>query len=117
LGPLIPISAGAALNNPALRALVSRKTSADVQGGALGLSASFDSLARFLGPATAGVLYKSAGIASPYWTAGVVMAAAFLFALSQKSRMAAPPEIVSSDIPSAAGTQIDSHTQPLESPR
>jgi MFS transporter, DHA1 family, tetracycline resistance protein len=89
LGPLIPISVGAALNNPSLRSLVSRMAAADIQGGVLGLSASFDSLARFLGPATAGLLYKSVGVTSPYWTAGAVMAIAFLFALSQRNRMVA----------------------------
>jgi hypothetical protein len=64
----------------------------DVQGGALGLSASFDSLARFLGPAAAAELYKWVGMASPYWIAGTVMAIAFAFALSQRSRMAVAAE-------------------------
>jgi predicted MFS family arabinose efflux permease len=88
LGPLVPISVGVGLNTPALRALVSKFAATDVQGGMLGLSASFDSLARFLGPAIAGELYKSEGMASPYWTAGVVMAIGFALALTQRDRMA-----------------------------
>ncbi len=91
LGPLIPISAGAALNNPSLRSLISRKSSADIQGGTLGLSASFDSLARCLGPATAGELYKAVGETAPYWCAGVLMTLALAWALTHRTRMAAPP--------------------------
>ncbi len=87
-GPLLLIAAGSALNSPALRAIVSRLSSASNQGGALGLSASFDSLARFLGPAIAGELYIALGIKSPYWTAGLVMTAAFILALTQRGRMA-----------------------------
>ena len=68
LGPMIPIAVGNGLNSPALRALISRKATA--QGAALGLSASFDSLARATGPATAGYLYKHVGQTAPYWCAG-----------------------------------------------
>lgn len=90
LGPMIPIAIGSGMNSPALRSLISRKAAADVQGGILGLSASFDSLARFLGPACGGWLYAHYGQASPYWVAGVVMAIAFLFALAQSPKMAVP---------------------------
>ena len=85
LGPMLPISLGSGLNSPSLRALVSRKATA--QGAALGLSASFDSLARATGPAVGGWLYKNYGQAAPYWCAGVVMAVSFLFALLRKRDM------------------------------
>ena len=88
LGPMVPLSIGNGLNAPALRALVSRKTQASGQGASLGLSASFDSLARATGPATAGVLYHRLGQTSPYWFAGVLMSVAFLFALARKRDMA-----------------------------
>jgi DHA1 family tetracycline resistance protein-like MFS transporter len=86
VGPMIPISLGNGLNGPSLRSLVSRKATA--QGAALGLSASFDSLARATGPATAGYLYKHVGQTAPYWCAGLVMSVCFLFALARKREMA-----------------------------
>ncbi|MGI4791943.1 MAG: MFS transporter [Janthinobacterium lividum] len=85
IGPMIPISIGSGLNAPSLRALVSRKATA--QGAALGLSASFDSLARATGPATAGYLYKNVGATAPYWCAGIVMSFCFLFALARRREM------------------------------
>jgi multidrug resistance protein len=91
LGPMIPISIGSALNSPSLRSLISRYSASDVQGGTLGLSASFDSLARFLGPAVGGLIYKDIGRTAPYWLAGVLMLITLLFALSQRSKMLAIP--------------------------
>ena len=86
IGPMVPISVGNGLNGPSLRSLISRKATA--QGAALGLSASFDSLARATGPATAGYLYKHVGQAAPYWCAGLVMSVCFLFALTHRREMA-----------------------------
>ena len=86
IGPMIPISIGNGLNGPSLRSLISRKATA--QGAALGLSASFDSLARATGPATAGYLYKHVGQPAPYWCAGLVMSACFLLALARRREMA-----------------------------
>ena len=90
IGPMIPIAVGNGLNSPALRALISRKTSANAQGASLGISASFDSLARATGPATAGWLYRHMGMQSPYWCAGIVMTGALLFALANYGGLAAP---------------------------
>ena len=89
IGPMLPLSVGNGLNAPALRALISRKSAATAQGATLGLSASFDSLARATGPATGGYLYRHFGQASPYWFAGVVMSAAFAFALVRRREMSA----------------------------
>ena len=85
IGPMIPISVGNGLNAPALRALISRKATA--QGAALGLSASFDSLARATGPAFGGYLYRTLGQTAPYWCAGIVMSLAFGFALLKTREM------------------------------
>jgi len=85
IGPMVPIAVGNGLNSPALRALISRKATA--QGAALGLAASFDSLARATGPATAGYLYRHIGQTAPYWCAGIVMSVSFLFALARKREM------------------------------
>ncbi len=85
IGPMVPISLGNGFNAPSLRSLVSRRATA--QGTALGLSASFDSLARATGPATAGYLYKNVGATAPYWCAGLVMSLCFLFALARRKEM------------------------------
>ena len=85
LGPMVPISLGNGFNGPSLRALVSRRATA--QGAALGLSASFDSLARATGPAAAGLLYKNVGATAPYWCAGIVMSLCFVFALARRREM------------------------------
>ena len=85
IGPMLPIAIGSGLNSPALRALISRRATA--QGAALGLSASFDSLARATGPATAGYLYRNVGQTAPYWCAGIVMSLCFVFALARRREM------------------------------
>ena len=85
LGPMVPIALGNGFNAPSLRALISRRATA--QGAALGLSASFDSLARATGPAAAGYLYKNVGATAPYWCAGLVMSLCFLFALIRRKEM------------------------------
>lgn len=85
LGPMVPIALGNGFNAPSLRALISRRATA--QGAALGLSASFDSLARATGPAAAGYLYKNVGATAPYWCAGIVMSLCFVFALVRRKEM------------------------------
>jgi MFS family permease len=87
LGPMIPLSVGNGINSPSLRSLISRATSADAQGGTLGLTASFDSLARALGPAFGGLLYSHCGQTAPFWSAGVILAVAFVFAAAQANRL------------------------------
>lgn len=91
IGPMLPISLGSGLNGPSLRALVSRKSAQSAQGASLGLSASFDSLARATGPATGGYLYQHVGQTAPYWCAGIIMSLCFAFAVVRKKDMAAPP--------------------------
>ncbi len=90
LGPMVPIAVGSALNSPSLRALVSRLSSADVQGGTLGISASFDSLARALGPGFGGYLAGRHGLASPYYFAGGVMTIALVWAITQYKKLSIP---------------------------
>jgi len=87
LGPMLPIAFGNGLNSPSIRALISRMTSADTQGQSLGLSSSFDSLARALGPACAGYVYYKYGQGSPYMIAAVTMTVAFCAALMQKRKL------------------------------
>ena len=99
IGPMLPLSIGNGLNAPALRALISRKSAATAQGATLGLSASFDSLARATGPATGGYLYRHYGQTSPYWFAGAVMSAAFVFALARRREMSATPDTAVPSVP------------------
>lgn len=89
LGPMVLISVGNGLNTPSLRALISRKASADAQGAMLGLSASFDSLARAAGPATAGYLYDKISPQSPYWCAAIVMGVSLLIGIFNWADLAA----------------------------
>ncbi len=97
-GPLLAVSVGNGLNGPSLRALVSRKSAASVQGATLGLSASFDSLARATGPAAGGWLYNNVGQTAPYWCACLVMTLCFLAALAGRNALAVPP------VPAPEGT-------------
>jgi multidrug resistance protein len=90
IGPMLALSIGSGLNSPSLRALVSRKTAATAQGAALGLSASFDSLARAIGPSVGGWLYAHYGQATPYWAAGVIMALCFAAAAIRRGDLTAP---------------------------
>jgi len=99
-GPLLAISIGSAINTPSLRALVSRLSSADVQGATLGMAASFDSLARGIGPAFGSWLAGSHGLNSPYYVSGAIMSLALFWAIGQSRKLipqeetglAAPPE-------------------------
>jgi multidrug resistance protein len=87
LGPMLPISFGNGLNSPSIRALISRMTSVHSQGQSLGLSSSFDSLARAVGPACGGFLYARYGQSSPYLVAGITMAIAFVVAFAQRGKL------------------------------
>mgnify|MGYP002760266019 FL=1 len=68
-----PLAFGNGITNVSLNALVSRTAGADEQGGVFGLTQSAGSLARTVGPATAGLLYVTAG----YWAPFVVSALLF----------------------------------------
>lgn len=75
------IAAGNGLVAPSLSALVSRASGAHEQGVKLGVAASASSLARIVGPATAGVLFELRGPGVPMQVgAGIVVALAFLAA-------------------------------------
>jgi MFS family permease len=88
-GPMIPIAVGNGLNTPALRSLISRKSAQSAQGTMLGISASFDSLARATGPATAGWLYGHYSPLAPYWCAGAIMALSLLLAVANRKSLSA----------------------------
>ena len=62
--------------------MVSRLSSADDQGGILGLASSIASLGRVIGPAMGGFLYDAYGSRMPYVTAAIVMAVTALIAFA-----------------------------------
>ncbi len=88
---MIPLAVGSGLGNPSLNALISRKARGDEQGGVLGLNQSLSSLARVAGPSLGGYLFGAAGIGSPYWVGGVVMAAAGALVIVAARRETAVP--------------------------
>jgi len=67
------ISVGFGLGQPCLNALISRNAPADSQGTIMGASQSAQSLARILGPTTAGFLFATLGRDSPYIMGGIVL--------------------------------------------
>lgn len=78
------IAIGQGLCYPALTSLVSKASPESERGSILGLATSAGSLARFVGPMLAGVLYDWAGVAGGFYGGGVFMAVALLIALRMK---------------------------------
>lgn len=75
------LAIGMGFNSPSIVSLISRLSSADEQGGVLGISQSLASLARVLGPAWGGFTFDRFGIAVPYVVASVAMAVACLLSV------------------------------------
>lgn len=67
------LSAGNGLTNPTLQSLISRNTDKNKQGGVLGITQSFGSLARVIGPAWGGFFFDEIGISAPYWSGGLLL--------------------------------------------
>lgn len=72
---------GNGLNTPSLSSLISRAATGNDQGGVLGVSQSCGALARVAGPLI-GTAMLGFGVAAPYVTGGIAMAAACLFAFA-----------------------------------
>jgi MFS family permease len=81
LAALGVLAMGMGFNSPATSSMTSRLTSADDQGGTLGLAASLGSLGRVVGPAIGGLLYDIYGSRMPYVTAAVLMTMTALVAV------------------------------------
>ncbi len=76
------LALGMGLTQPSLNSLISRRAGSTEQGEVLGVSQSVGSLARVLGPAAAGALFGELGRASPFLWGAVLVAGAWLVALS-----------------------------------
>ena len=82
LAALGVLAVGMGFNSPACSSMVSRLSSADDQGGILGLASSVASLGRVVGPAIGGFLYDVYGPRTPYVTAAVLMSMTAMIAFA-----------------------------------
>jgi len=74
------LSIGSAFVSPSLTSLISKFAGTGQQGTILGVSQSFSSLARVLGPFWGGFIIGAAGISWPFFTGSIMLLAALLFA-------------------------------------
>ena len=79
--PSALMAAGSALTSPSLSALVSVHAPKDRQGEVLGAYQAMGSLGRILGPALGGLLFTVFSPATPYFTAGAMVALGAFLAL------------------------------------
>ena len=92
---VLPLSVvGFSATNPSLQSLLSRRTSADQQGGILGLGQSMSALARILGP-TLGLTLSDSSILRPYQVGAGLMLVSVLMTLALRKS----PETETSDTP------------------
>jgi len=75
------LAIGLGMNTPSLNSLITQYGDPTRHGGILGVSQSFSSLARILGPTWGGFSFDRFGISSPYFSGGVVMFLAFLLSM------------------------------------
>jgi MFS transporter, DHA1 family, tetracycline resistance protein len=86
LASLSLLAVGSGMHNPSTLGLLSRLTDQESQGGTIGLSRSFGSLARTLGPMTGTYIFGAAGISWPFWTASGLLLVALLLAVGVLQR-------------------------------
>ena len=84
------IAIGQALTYPSLTSLVSKAAPENERGSMLGLATAVGSLARFLGPITAGFLYDRFGARGAFYGAALLTAAAFVVASMIRVPVAEP---------------------------
>lgn len=84
------ITYGFSIASPALSSLLSLQVSDDQQGGILGISRSASTLARAVGPASAGYIFAFMGKDWPFWVGAIVILAVLM--LSLKLRPATVPD-------------------------
>ncbi len=84
------LAVGSSLNRPSINALVSLQANASEQGALLGTAASLASLARVVGPTSAGALWDL-NYALPYQLGAAVMGIACVVAVAVSSRLGHKP--------------------------
>jgi MFS transporter, DHA1 family, tetracycline resistance protein len=93
-GVLAVLALGQGITSPAVSSLISKSTDPADQGAVLGVSQGMSSLARAVGPFTAGALiraYHSSAV--PFPAGGIVMALAFLLSLRVMASMRNRPAV------------------------
>jgi len=116
-GAVCMLAAGAAVANPSSMALVSRVAGERTQGEGMGLSHSFGSLARLLGPLAGTWLFAHAGPAWPFRAGGALMAAAVGFGALVMRWIGAPAEPVPSGHAEGAAATANAPSESRFSPR
>jgi DHA1 family tetracycline resistance protein-like MFS transporter len=91
LAGLAAIAVGNGMVAPSLAGLVSVASTAEEQGGILGVYQSLGSLARATGPFLGGLAFDHLGPGSPLWGGGIVIALASLIALELPRRARRTP--------------------------
>jgi DHA1 family tetracycline resistance protein-like MFS transporter len=77
---MLIVAAGFSLLTPSLNSLISLRADATMQGGMMGISRSASTLARVLGPMSAGALFAAFGKDSPFYGGTMVMLAVVVLA-------------------------------------
>ncbi len=72
---------GMGMIQPSVNSLISRRAVSDEQGEVMGVTQSFGSLARILGPFFAGVLFVGIGPSAPYFAGAALMSGVLVLAL------------------------------------
>ncbi len=84
------LAIGSALVTPSLTSLISKFAGEGQHGSVLGVSSSFTSLARVLGPFWGGFIISAAGLSWPFYTGSLMLLVALVFAV--KVRKVKDPE-------------------------
>jgi DHA1 family tetracycline resistance protein-like MFS transporter len=83
---------GMGMIQPSVNSLISRRAVSDEQGEVMGVTQSFGSLARILGPFFAGVLFVGIGPSAPYFAGAALMSGVLVLALrTMRGEAARPP--------------------------
>lgn len=82
------VAYGFSICSPALSSLLSLQVSAEEQGGILGIGRSASTLARALGPLSAGYIFALMGKDWPFYTGAALMALIFIIGLGMKQQSA-----------------------------
>ena len=83
------LSLGHGMLHPSLSSLASKGAAADRRGATMGVFQSAGSLARVVGPPTAGYLYDSFSKSAPFYSGAVILAIAFAITAAKATRVQA----------------------------
>ena len=96
---------GFSVISPSLSSLISLQVGDSEMGGVMGVTRSAATMARFIGPAWAGVLFGTLGRDWPYFAGALVMAAVVCLAFGARRRLERPPEAAAASADGADGAR------------